>query len=250
MINAAIKIVNVTKRFADQVVLDGINLEIPKGKITVILGRSGIGKSVLLKHMIGLLRPDRGNVFVDGVDIWTLDPEGLNHLRGRFGMLFQGAALFDSLNVFENVAFPLVEHTDFSKEEIERVVEEKLAVVGLKGVGGKMPSELSGGMRKRVGLARAIAREPEIILYDEPTTGLDPVMSDSVDKLILRTQRELNITSVVISHDISSAFKIGDNLAMIEEGRVIAEGNPDTFKKSNHPLVKRFLAGEADDNLI
>ena len=250
MTNISIEIKNVSKSFGKQKVLDGINLQIPKGKVTVIMGRSGIGKSVLLKHMIGLIKPDSGRVYVDGIDITSLSPQELNRLRERFGMLFQSAALFDSMNVFENVAFPLMEHSRYDKEEIREIVREKLALVGLTGVEEKMPSELSGGMRKRVGLARAIALEPEIILYDEPTTGLDPVMTDSVDKLIMETQRKLNITSVVISHDIESSFKIADKLAMIEDGKIIAEGDPATFKRSEHPLVKRFLAGEADVNLL
>lgn len=237
-----IQLLDLHKRFKKQKVLDGLNLSVPKGKITVVLGRSGVGKSVMLKHMIGLIRPDRGKVLVDGIDILTLDRHELNRFREKFGMLFQGAALFDSFNVFENVAFPLVEHTDFSPSKIEKIVKEKLALVGLHDIERKMPAELSGGMKKRVGLARAIALEPEIILYDEPTTGLDPVMTGSVDQLILKTQRELNITSVVISHDIESAFQIADKIAMIENGKIIAEGDPMTFKRSTHPFVRKFLS--------
>lgn len=242
MPDACIDIINVHKSFGRQNVLEGIDLSVPRGKISVILGRSGIGKSVLLKHMIGLIRPDKGKVIVDGVDIMSLSKPELNKFREKFGMLFQGAALFDSLTVFENVAFPLVEHTDYDKVTIAKIVKQKLALVGLHGVEEKMPAELSGGMKKRVGLARAIALEPEIILYDEPTTGLDPVMADSVDRLILDTQRKLGITSVVISHDIKSAFEIGDKIAMIEEGKIIAEGDREQFKKSPHPLVQRFLS--------
>lgn len=250
MNDVCINIVGVHKSFGTQKVLDGIDLKIPRGKITVILGRSGIGKSVLLKHMIGLLRPDRGRVYVDDTDINSLGPLQLNKIRSKFGMLFQSAALFDSFDVFDNVAFPLVEHTSFTREKIAKVVKEKLALVGLRDVDDKMPSELSGGMKKRVGLARAIALEPEIILYDEPTTGLDPLMTDSVDRLILDTQRKLSITSVVISHDIASAFKIADKIAMIDNGKIVEEGNPTGFKNSTNPFVKRFLTGIADDNLI
>jgi len=249
MKEVCINIVNVYKKFGSQRVLEGLNLQIPRGKVTVILGRSGIGKSVMLKHMIGLIRPDKGRVFVDGTDIWTLSPHRLNETRQKFGMLFQSAALFDSFNVFENVAFPLREHTDYSNSKIEKIVKEKLSLVGLKGVENKMPSELSGGMRKRVGLARAIALQPEIILYDEPTTGLDPLMADSVDKLILNTQRKLNLTSVVISHDIESAFKIADKIAMIDNGKIIEEGSPLEFKNSRNPHVQNFLKGESKDSV-
>jgi phospholipid/cholesterol/gamma-HCH transport system ATP-binding protein len=240
--SACIELQGVHKSFAGQKVLDGLNLQIPRGKITVILGRSGVGKSVMLKHMIGLIKPDRGRVMVDGVNMLSLDKHEINEFREKFGMLFQGAALFDSLSVFDNVAFPMVEHTSFDKEKIAKIVKEKLALVGLRGIEGKMPAELSGGMKKRVGLARAIALDPEIILYDEPTTGLDPVMTASVNQLILDTQKKLNITSVVISHDIGSAFQIADKIAMIEEGKIVAEGDPATFKMSTQPLVRKFLS--------
>lgn len=236
-----IKLVDVHKKFGTQKVLDGVSLDIPCGKITVIIGPSGVGKSVLLKHMIGLLRPDRGRVFVDNVDLSTLSSQELVNIRKKFGMLFQGAALFDSLNVFENVAFPLKEHTKLSQREIERLVDEKLHMVGLKGVGHKMPSDLSGGMRKRVGLARAIILQPEVMLYDEPTTGLDPIMTDSVDNLILDMQQKLKITSVVISHDIGSAFSIADQIAMINEGRIIESGTPEKLRNSNDPVVRKFI---------
>lgn len=241
MKDTCINIIDVHKSFGGERVLSGVDLEIPRSKITVILGRSGIGKSVLLKHMIGLLRPDRGRVVIEGVDIFKLSRSELNDFRGRFGMLFQSAALFDSLNVFENVAFPLEEHTNYSRGKIAEIVKKKLALVGLHGVEEKMPAELSGGMKKRAGLARAIVREPEIILYDEPTTGLDPVMSDSVDRLIMDTQKHLGITSVVISHDIGSAFKIADKIAMLEDGKIIAEGDPETFRKSPQAFVQKFL---------
>lgn len=236
-----IQLIDVHKSFAGQKVLNGVDLRIPKGEITVIIGASGVGKSVLLKHMIGLLQPDRGRILVDGTDLATLSPKGLVGIRQKFGMLFQGAALFDSLNVFDNVAFPLTEHTSLSHEEIKRKVREKLALVGLHGVDNKMPDELSGGMKKRVGLARAIILEPEVILYDEPTTGLDPIMTDSVDNLILSMQQKLRVTSVVISHDIKSTFDIADQIAMIYDGKIIEAGAPDEFRASKNELVARFI---------
>ncbi len=236
-----IQLIDVHKTFLEQKVLNGVDLRIPKGEITVIIGASGVGKSVLLKHMIGLLKPDRGKILVDGVDLRTLSPEGLVKIRQKFGMLFQGAALFDSLNVFDNVAFPLTEHTSLSHEEIKRKVREKLALVGLHGVDNKMPDELSGGMKKRVGLARAIILEPEVILYDEPTTGLDPIMTDSVDNLILSMQQKLKVTSVVISHDIKSTFDIADQIAMIHDGKIIEAGAPDKFRASKNEIVARFI---------
>jgi len=245
-----IRLVKVHKSFGTQKVLDGVDLSIPGGSITVILGRSGEGKSVLLKHLIGLLKADQGQVFVDGIDITPMGPHDLNELRRRFGMLFQNGALFDSLNVFENVAFPLKEHSRLSRSEIEKTVIEKLALVGLKDVGKKMPAELSGGMRKRVGLARAIALSPEIILYDEPTTGLDPLMTDSVNNLILEMQKKLKVTSVVISHDIESTFQLADKIAMLHDGKIIEEGPPETFKKTQHPFVKKFLEGRSENEVI
>lgn len=241
-----IKLVNLHKSFNNQHVLRGVDLHIPKGKVTVIIGRSGTGKSVLLKHMIGLLKPDQGKVVVGGTDIGTLSSNDLTSFRRKFGFLFQNAALFDSFNVFENVAFPLIEHTAMSPAEVKRIVHEKLELVGLKDIDKKMPSELSGGMRKRVGLARAIALQPEIILYDEPTTGLDPIMTNAVDHLILTMQRKLNITSVVISHDIKATFEVADQIAMLYEGKIIAAGSPETFRNIDNPIIQRFMKGEAD----
>jgi phospholipid/cholesterol/gamma-HCH transport system ATP-binding protein len=202
-----IKLVDIHKSFGTQKVLDGLNLTIEAGKTTVIIGRSGGGKSVLLKHIIGLIKPDRGQVLVDETDIIGLSEKNLNEVRKKFGMLFQEAALFDSMNVGENVAFPLREQTKLKEEEIRRTVAERLKAVGLSGVEGKMPSELSGGMRKRVGLARAIALHPQIVLFDEPTTGLDPIMTEAVNQLIVDTQQSFNLTCVVISHDIQSIFR-------------------------------------------
>lgn len=245
-----IQLKNLHKNFAGQKVLDGVNLDIPEGTITVILGRSGTGKSVLLKHIIGLLRADSGQVLIDNKDLMNMSDFELYECRKKFGMLFQNAALFDSLNVFENVAFPLREHSKFSEAEIADLVKEKLALVGLFNVDHKMPSELSGGMRKRVGLARAIALSPKIILYDEPTTGLDPLMTDSVNHLILETQKKLNVTSVVISHDIESTFFLADKIAMLYEGKIIEQSPPDEFRKSTHPFVKQFLAGKSEGKVI
>lgn len=236
----------VHKSFRGQKVLDGLHLEVPRGRTTVIIGRSGGGKSVTLKHMIGLMRPDRGRILVDGQDITRLEKGPLNEVRRRFGMLFQEGALFDSLTVGENVAFPLVEHTRLDRAEIERRVSEMLVTVGLPGTEGKMPSELSGGMRKRVGLARALILEPEIVLFDEPTSGLDPIMADAIDRLILRTQQESGRTYVVISHDIRATFKIAHKIAMLYEGRIIAEGTPDEIRRNPNPILAQFLRGTAE----
>lgn len=238
-----IEIIRLHKSFNGQPVLKGIDLHIPEGEVTVIIGPSGCGKTVLLRHIIGLIKSDRGQVLVDGVDIGRLSPKDLNDFRRRFGMLFQNAALFDSLNVFDNVSFPLVESSRGKcQPNIRRIVEEKLALVGLRGQGDKMPSELSGGMRKRVGLARAIVLEPSIILYDEPTTGLDPIMTDAIDKLILSMQKKLSITSVVISHDIEAAICVADQIAMIHDGRIVECAGPDAFRNSKNTVVQEFLA--------
>lgn len=237
-----IDIVDIHKSFDGQSILNGVNLHIPKGKITVIIGPSGCGKTVLLRHIIGLIAPDRGKVVVDGIEIGTLRGKVLNDFRRHFGMLFQNAALFDSLSVFDNVAFPLIEASrGKTRPDIEKVVNEKLGLVGLAGIGSKMPAELSGGMRKRVGLARAIILEPSIILYDEPTTGLDPIMAAAIDNLILSMQQRLGVTSIVISHDIESAFRVADQIAMVHNGRIIESGAPDVFGNRGNPDVIKFL---------
>ncbi len=236
---------DVHKSFDDHPILQGVDLEMPTGKISVILGPSGEGKTVLLKHIMGFLQPDRGRVIVEGQDLSQLGEFELNQFRKKFGMLFQSAALFDSLTVSENVAFPLREHSGLSEEKISRQVKEKLALVGLESAADRMPSELSGGMRKRVGLARAIALEPKIILYDEPTTGLDPLMTDSINSLILETHKKMGATSILISHDIESAFKVGDFLALLHEGKILAKGSPETLRKSSHPFVQKFLGVRA-----
>lgn len=238
-----IKLVDVHKSFGKQQVLRGIHLDIEDGKTTVIIGKSGGGKSVLLKHIIGLLQPDSGQVLIDDVDITKLNDKGLNEIRKKFGMLFQEAALFDSMTVGENVAFPLREHTKLKEEEIGEIVADRLRDVGLTGIEQKLPSELSGGMRKRVGLARAIAMHPQIVLFDEPTTGLDPVMTEAINQLIMETQNKLHLTCIVISHDLGSIFKISDKIAMLYEGEIIAYGTPDEIKSSPNPVIVQFLSG-------
>jgi len=226
-------------------VLKGLNLDIERDQITFIIGRSGGGKSVLIKLIIGLLKPDRGRILVDGHDIVPLGDHGLNKIRQRFGMLFQNAALFDSMTVGENIAFPLVEHTRLKENEIRRIVRDKMALVGLHEVEDMMPSDISGGMRKRAGLARAIVLEPEILLFDEPTTGLDPIMAEVVDDLIVNTKKRSNVTSIVISHDIPATLRIANKIAMLYEGEIVAFGTPDQIKALDDPVVKQFLKGEA-----
>lgn len=241
-----IKISGLKKSFGTKRVLDGVDLDIDKGKITVIIGRSGEGKSVLIKHIIGLLRPDDGQILLDGQEISSMNERDWDEVRKRFGMLFQGGALFDSMTVGENVGFPLKEHTDLADEDIMKVVDEKLRRVGLVGVEHMMPAELSGGMKKRVGLARAIVMDPEIVLFDEPTTGLDPIMSDSIADLVLDTQRSLQTTYILITHDIPFTYKIADKIAMLHEGRIIEQGSVEEMKKNQNPVVRQFLEGRAE----
>jgi len=242
----AIECIDLHKSFGTHKIHKGIDFKIVKGAITYIIGPSGTGKSVLLKQICGLMPPTRGKVLVNGQDITVMNQNELVQMRKKFGILFQNAALFDSMNVYENVAFPLVEHTKLSKEQIDKIVAEKLRLVGLRDVEKKLPSELSGGMKKRVGLARAIALEPEIMLYDEPTTGLDPIMCDVVDNLINDTQKELGITSVVISHDIESTLKIADYIAMLYDGKVVLYGPTEVFKTTDNPYVKQFFSASKE----
>jgi phospholipid/cholesterol/gamma-HCH transport system ATP-binding protein len=237
-----IEIRGLHKSFGALKVLQGVDLQIPKGKTTVILGRSGVGKSVLLKHIIGLIRPDRGKIWIDGVDITLLGDTELNELRKKFGMLFQEAALFDSMNVGGNVAFPLREHTKLSEKDIREIVAQRLEQVGLPGLEEKMPAQLSGGMKRRVGLARALALDPEIVLFDEPTSGLDPPMAEAIEDLIMETQQKLGETFVVITHNITVAFHIAHKIAMLHEGRIVAEGSPRVFRRSSNPVVQAFMA--------
>lgn len=240
-----IEIINLHKSFNKKHVLQGVNLHVERGETMVVIGGSGSGKSVLIKHVIGLLMPDEGSIVVDGVDISHLSENDMNELRKKYGMLFQGAALFDSMTVWENVGFSLMQHTRLSKEEIKEKAKQKLEMVGLKGVEDLMPSELSGGMRKRVGLARAIAIEPQIMLYDEPTTGLDPIMADAINDLIIEMKKRLNVTSIAITHDMVSAYKIADKIAMLYEGRIQEVGTPDEIKSSVNPIVQQFITGSS-----
>ncbi|MBF0528127.1 MAG: ABC transporter ATP-binding protein [Deltaproteobacteria bacterium] len=246
MSDPVIRIVDLYKSFAGFKVLDGLSLDIERGLINFIIGRSGGGKSVLLKHIIGLMKPDRGHIYLDGQDMVAQNDQTLNQLRKRFGMLFQEAALFDSMTVGENVAFPLKEHTKLKTKDISRLVSEKLALVGLTGVENMMPSSISGGMRKRVGLARAMILSPEILLFDEPTTGLDPIMCDQVDELILTTQRQLGVTCIVISHDMAATLRIAHKVAMIYKGKIVCHGTPAEIKALDNPVVRQFLRGEAE----
>lgn len=237
----AIEVKNVEKSFGGFQVLKGVNIKVRRGKTRVILGPSGSGKTVIMRHMIGLLKPDKGEILVDGVDITKVENDELLNVRRKFGMVFQQAALFDSMTVGENVSFPLREHTVLTKEAIAEKVREKLAVVDLKNIEHKFPSELSGGMRKRVGLARAIVLDPSIVLYDEPTTGLDPLTTDSVDKMILDASKRLNVTSVVISHDVGSALLVADDIAVIHEGVIVEDVPVKEIRNSTHPFVREYL---------
>lgn len=234
------------KSFGTNRILDDVNLHIAEGEAAVIIGRSGGGKSILLKHLIGLIQPDEGEVLVDGVNIADMDERSLLKVRRQFGMLFQGAALFDSLTVAENVGFVLSRERVHPPAEIARKVSEALELVDLAGTEAKKPAELSGGMRKRVGLARAIIYRPRIVLYDEPTTGLDPVVADSIDKLILRVCEQLRVTTVVVTHDMRSVRTVGERVLMLHQGRIHATGTPDAMFSSTDPLVRRFVEGISD----
>ncbi len=245
-----IELRDVHKSFGENHVLRGVNLKVRKGESVVVIGGSGSGKSVLLKHIIGLLKPDRGSVIVGSTDLSQLDEEGLNEIRKRFGMLFQSSALFDSMTVWENVGFGLKRHTRLSDSEIKKIAIQKLGMVGLVGVEDLMPSELSGGMRKRVGLARAIAMEPEILLYDEPTTGLDPIMADAVNDLIIKMRETLHVTSVTITHDMKSAYKIADTIAMLYNGVIVASGPPGEIRNTPDPVVRQFIEGRAEGPIV
>jgi phospholipid/cholesterol/gamma-HCH transport system ATP-binding protein len=239
-----VRCVDVRKRFRpDQPeALRGINLDFERGKVNVILGGSGQGKSVLLKHIIGLLKPTSGKIWVDGVDIHSLSDSALAKFREKFGMVFQNAALFDSLTVEENCAFPLVEHTKMTKTEIRDRVFARLKDLGLEGAEKKFPPELSGGMRKRVGLVRALVLEPEIVLYDEPTTGLDPLATENVDNMMTEVAQKFHVTSIVVSHDMASVFRVADRIAMIYAGQIVASGTVDEIKQTDNEYVRRFIA--------
>ena len=229
------------KQFEGYQVLNGVNLTVENGETMVIMGCSGCGKSVLLKLIIGLMKPDRGEIWIDGRETTDLTEKQMDGVRKRFGMVFQSSALFDSLTVAENVAFSVSRHTNMTREQIADLVAEKLELVGLGGTEDVMPVDLSGGMKKRVSLARAISMNPEIILYDEPTTGLDPVIGEEINRLIVELQDKLKVTSLVVTHDMKSAFSIGTRMAMLYDGRIIEEGPPDEFRRSTEPVVKQFI---------
>ena len=240
-----IEIKNITKSFNGHKILDKLNLKIEKGTTCVIIGRSGCGKSVLLKHIVGILKPNSGCVFVNGRDITKLNDKELDALRMKMGMVFQGGALFDSLTVGENVGFGLIEYQHLNPKELLERTEEALCMVGLSGIENLMPSELSGGMKKRVALARAICVKPEILLYDEPTTGVDPITGDSINELIRSLHDKLKVTSVVVTHDMKSAYKVADRIAMLYQGKIIAEGTSEEIQNTRHPIVHQFINGLA-----
>ena len=241
-----IEVRDLTRSFGPNRILDGVTLRIEKGESVVIIGRSGGGKSVLLKHLVALLKPDSGQVLIDGEDIVPMNERQLLRIRHKFGMLFQGAALFDSLTVAENVAFALRRQATLRDADIRKKVSEVLEMVDLPGTEEKKPSELSGGMRKRVGLARAIIYQPQIVLYDEPTTGLDPIVSDSIDHLIMRVRDRLDVTSVVVTHDMRSARRVGQRIMMLHGKRIYAAGTPDEIFQSKDPIVRQFIDGVSD----
>jgi len=241
-----IKIIDLHKSFGSTKVLQGVNLEIKRGETIVIIGQSGSGKSVLIKHLIGLLKPDKGEIYVDGVEVTHLKENELRQITRKFGLLFQGGALFDSMTVAQNIAFGLTRYTNYSSQKIEQIVKASLAKVGLQGVENLMPYELSGGMKKRVGLARAIAYNPEIILYDEPSTGIDPIRADAINELINVMKKKLQVTSVVITHDMISAYKVADRIAMLYQGKIIEIGTPEEIKRTKNPVVRQFIHGEAE----
>jgi len=240
-----IEITDLHKAFGGKQVLRGASLRIERGESMVVIGGSGSGKSVLIKHIIGILKPDRGDIFINGENITRLKEGALYRVRRKFGMLFQGAALFDSLAVWENVGFVFLRDKTRSEKEIKEIAAEKLKLVGLAGVEDLMPAELSGGMKKRVGLARAIAHDPEILLYDEPTTGLDPIMADAINELIVEMKKRLKVTSIAITHDMTSAYKIADRIAMLYEGRIVETGTPEEIRHTENPLVRQFITGSA-----
>ncbi len=242
-----IQIIDLVRAFDGQQVLDGINLKIPTGKITVVIGKSGAGKSVLLKHIAGLLQPDSGQIIIDGLDITKASRRHLQDIKKRLAVLFQGGALFDSLTAFENIAFPLREKTHLPESEIARRVRERMGQVALTlDVEDKYPDELSGGMKKRVALARAMIQEPEIMLYDEPVTGLDPPMTNTVFHLIKKTHADSGYTALLVAHDIPDVFQVADQVAMLHQGRIIAVGTPEEIQRHPDPMVQAFIRGEVD----
>jgi len=247
--NNIIQVKNLVKTFNKRIVLNKINLNIEKGKTTVIIGPSGCGKTVLLKHLIVLLRPNSGEIYFNNKRIDDLQEKYLNKIRTHYGFLFQGGALFDSLNVRDNIIFPIDQHYEIKDwDEVDELVKNKLAMVGLDGYQNYYPAKLSGGQRKRVALARAIALNPSVILYDEPTTGLDPIRSDVINEIILKLQRELNITSIVVTHDMTSAYKVADRIIMLHNGKIVADGDADYIRNHPHPVVQQFINGQVDED--
>jgi len=244
-IQVMIKVIDLHKAFGEKKVLDGVSLEISQGESMVVIGGSGTGKSVLLKHIVRLMEPDSGTIFIDGVNISTLGQKELYEARKRIGLVFQESALFDSMSVWENVGFMHKRERKLKDPEIKELAIDTLRLVGLSGVEDLMPSQLSGGMRRRVGLARVLSYKPDIILYDEPTTGLDPIMADAVDELIIEMREKLSVTSVTITHDMQSAYKIADRISMLYLGKVIETGTPDEIKGSDNPVVRQFVSGSA-----
>jgi phospholipid/cholesterol/gamma-HCH transport system ATP-binding protein len=241
-----IRIVDLHKSFGGKKVLQGVNLTIERGETLVVIGQSGSGKSILIKHLIGLIKPDKGKIYVDGEEITCLKEDDFRKIRRKFAMLFQEAALFDSLTVMENVMFGLKRYTHYSSAEIKEKSRQALQRVGLRGIENLMPYELSGGMKKRVGLARAIAYQPEIILYDEPSTGIDPIRADAINDLIIQMKNDLKVTSVVITHDMVSTYKVADQIAMLYQGKIIETGTPEQIKTSPNQIVQQFITGAAE----
>lgn len=240
-----IEIRDLYKTFDQTQVLNGLNLSVRQGETKVIIGRSGAGKSVLLKSIVGIVPADSGSIKVDGEELTTLDQRAYDRVRKNIGLVFQGGALFDSLNVGENVSFFLDEYTTLSPAQKKERMMHTLSLVGLKGIDALMPSALSGGMRKRVSLARILCMEPKIILYDEPTTGIDPITADAINNIIIEMRNKLKVTSIVVTHDMTAAFKVGDSVAMFYHGQIIADGSPGEIRESRHPVVKQFINGEA-----
>jgi phospholipid/cholesterol/gamma-HCH transport system ATP-binding protein len=243
---AIISVKNLTKRFGERTILNGVSLDIYEGETLVVMGGSGCGKSTFLRHLIGAIRPDSGEVWMFGKDIAKASDDEMDEIRKRFGMLFQSGALFDSMTVGENIALPLREHTKLDENIISIMIKMKLELVGLRGFERLMPSQLSGGMKKRVGLARAIVMDPKIVFYDEPTAGLDPVMTGVVDKLTIDLTKKLQITSVVVTHDMASVFRIADRIVMFHQGNIVQIGTPEEIRHSSNPLVRQFITGEAE----
>ena len=251
-----IEIRSLCKAFDANIVLDKLNLTVNRGETKVVIGRSGTGKSILLKSIIGIIHPDRGSIKINGVEVTNLSEKAYNKIRMEIGMVFQGGALFDSMNVADNVAFVLNEFMHLDKKTVQDKVADALALVGLKDIEDMMPSELSGGMKKRVSLARVLCMEPRIILYDEPTSEVDPITADAINNLIIELRDKLKVTSIVVTHDMNAAFKIADSICMLYRGKVIAQGTPEEIRSSRHPVVKQFIRGDAhgpiseDENLV